>query len=105
MKQLGSTKSMITKDENGEKVLHLEINEVVLVHFNIGNNNYQQNSRVLYAFIRNKSFGQLLDILSKNFVFLKTFYSEFSYNEAWFTDQSSNPLKIKDKTNNTLVIN
>ena len=105
MKQLGSTKSMITKDENGEKVLHLEINEVVLVHFNIGNNSYQQNSSVLYAFILNKSFGKLLDFLFKDFVFLKTFYSEFSYNEAWFTDQSSNQLQVEDETNNTLVIN
>ena len=105
MKQLESIKSMINKDENGEKFLHLEINEVVLIHFNIGNNNYQQKSSVLYAFIPNESFGQLLDILSKDFVFLKPFYSEFSYNEAWFTDQSSNPLKIEDKINNTLVIN
>ena len=62
MKLLGCTKSKITKDENGRNVPYLEITEVLLVHCNIVNNNYQQNSRVLYTFIPNKSFGQLLDI-------------------------------------------
>ena len=58
---------------------HLEITEVVLLHFNIVNNDYQQDSRVLHTFAPNKSFGQLLDISPKNFMFLKTFGSEFSY--------------------------
>ena len=65
MKLLGSSKSKITKDENGENVPMLEIAEVVLVHFSISNNDYQQDSRALYTF------GQLLDILPKNFVFLR----------------------------------
>ena len=52
MKLLGSTKSKITKDENGENGPNLEITEVVLVHCNISNNNYQQKSRVLYTFVR-----------------------------------------------------
>ena len=65
MKLFGSNKSKIYKNENGENVSHLETTEVVLVHCNIVNNNYQQNSRVLYAFIPNKSFGQLLDIYLK----------------------------------------
>ena len=69
MKLLESTKSKITKDENGENVPHLEIAEVVLIHCNIVHNNYQQDSRVLYTFVLNKSFGQLLDISSKNFIF------------------------------------
>ena len=99
MKPLGSTKNRITKNENGENVHHLEITEVILVHCNIVNNGYQQNSRVLYKFVPNKSFGQLLDILPKNFTFLKTLNSEFSYIEVWFTDQNSRPLDI------TLVIN
>ena len=68
---------------------YLEINEVVLVHYNIGNNNYQQNSRTSWTFIPNKSFGQLLDILPKKFIFLKAYNSEFSYIEVWFTDQNS----------------
>ena len=105
MKLLGSTKNKINKDENGENVCHLEITEVLLVHCNIVNNDYQQDSRVLYTFVPNKSFGQLLDISPKNFIFLKAFDSEFSYIEVWFTDQYSKPLEIKDKINITLVLN
>ena len=78
MKLLGSTKNNITENENGENVPNLEMNEVVLVHCNIVNNNSQRNSRVLYTFIPNKSFGQSLQILPANFTFLKTFNSEFS---------------------------
>ena len=105
MKLLGSTKSKITKDKNGENVPYLEITEVVLIHCNVVNNSYQQNSRVLYTFVPNKSFGQLLDISPENFIYLKTFDSEFSYIEVWFTDQNSNPLEIEDKINTTFVIN
>ena len=57
MKLLGSIKNKITKDENGENVLHLEITEVILVHCNIVNNDYRQDSRVLYMFVPNKPFG------------------------------------------------
>ena len=84
---------------------HLEITEVVLIHCNIANNNYQQDSRVLYTFVAIKSFDQSLDILPNNFIFLKTFNSEFSYLEVWFTDQNSKPLEVEDKINITLVIN
>ena len=66
MKLLGSTKSKITKDKNSENVPNLEITEVVLVHCNIVNNDYQQDSRVLYT---KKSFGQLLDISLKTLYF------------------------------------
>ena len=69
------------------------------------NNDYQQYSRVLYTFVPNKSFGQLLDISPNNFTFLKTFDSEFLYIELWFADQISKPLEIEDKINITLVIN
>ena len=62
MKLLGSNKSKITKDKNGENVPNLEITEVVLVYCNIVNNNYQHHSRVLYTFVPNKSFGQVLDV-------------------------------------------
>ena len=48
--------------------------------------------------------GQLLDISPKKFMFLKTFDSEFSDTDVWFTDQNSKPLEIKDKINITLVI-
>ena len=63
MKLLRSTKRKITKDENDENVPHLEVNEVVLAHCDIGNNDYQKDSRVLYIFVSNKSFGQLFDML------------------------------------------
>ena len=105
MKIHGSTKIKITKDKNGENMPHLEITEVVLIHCNIVNNDYQQNSRVLYTFIPNKWFSQVLDISRKNFIFLKTFNSEFSYIKVWFTDQNCLPLEIEDKINITLVVN
>ena len=82
MELLGSTKSKITKDKNSDNVPHLEITEVALVHCNIVNNDFQQDLKVLQTFVPNKPFGQLLDISPKNFVLLKTFYSEFSYIEV-----------------------
>ena len=104
MELLGSTKSKVIKNKNGEYVPKLEINEVILVHCNIVDINYQQNSRVLITFIPNKPFSQLLDISPKGFMFLKTFVSEFSYIQVWFTDQNFKPLEIEDKINITLVI-
>ena len=83
----------------------MEITKVVLVICDIVNNNYQRNSRVLYTFVPNKSFGQLLDMSPKTFIFLKTIDSEFWYIEVWFTDQNSNPLDIEDKIDITLIIN
>ena len=105
MDLIGSTKSKITKNKNGENVPHLEITEVVLKHCNVVNNSYEQNSRVLYRFVPNQSFGQLLNISPENFIFLKTFDSEFSQIDVWFTDQNSKALEIEDKINITLVIN
>ena len=64
-KLLGSTENKITKDEYGENVPHLEITEVVLVHCDIGNNYYQQDSRVLYTFNPNKSFGSFMKFLQE----------------------------------------
>ena len=101
MELLGSTKNKITKGENGENVPHLEINELVLILWNIANSDYQLDSRVLYIFIRNKSFGQLLNISTNNFTYLKTFNS---YIEVWFTDQNSKSLEIENAINITLVI-
>ena len=69
MKLLGSTKNKITTDENGENAPHLEVTKVVLVHCNFLNNDYQQDSRVLYTVVPNKSFGQFLDISPENFIF------------------------------------
>ena len=104
MKLLGRTENKITKDKNGENVPHLEITEVVLVHCNMVNNDYQHDSRVLYTFVPNKSFGSLLDISPSNHIFLKTFNSEYNEIIVWFTDQNSRPLEIEDRINLTMVI-
>ena len=104
VKLLGSTKSKITKDKSGENVPHLEVVEVVLVHCNLVNNDYQQNSRILFTFVPNKTFGSLLEISPKNHVFLKTFNSEFQEIKIWFTDQTSTRLEVEDRINVTLII-
>ena len=104
MKLLGINKNKITKDKNGENVPHLEIIEVVLVHCNMVNNDYQLDSRVLYTFVPNKSFDSLLDISPSNHIFLKIFNSEYDELVVWFTDQNSKPLEIEDRINLTMVI-
>ena len=71
----------------------------------LNNNGYQQDPRVLYTFVPNKLFGQLLDISPKNFMFLKIFDSEFSYIEVWFIYQYYKLIEIDNKTNIPLVIN
>ena len=71
MKLLGSTESKITKDKNGENVSHLEILKLALIHCSLVNDNYQQNSRVLYTFVPNKPFGSLLEISPPNHIFFK----------------------------------
>ena len=75
MKLLESTKSKTSKDENEKNVSHLESTEVVLVHFNNVNSDYEQDSTVWYTFIPDISFGQLLDVSPKNVIFLKSFNS------------------------------
>ena len=104
IKLLGSAENKITKDKNGENVPHLEIVELVLVHCNFVNNDYQKDSRILFIFVPNKAFGSLLEISPTNHVFLKIFNSEFQEIKVWFTDQKSIPLEIEDKINITLII-
>ena len=104
MKLLGSTKNKITEDKNGENVPHLDITEVALVHCNIVNNDYQQDSRVLYTFVRNNPFGGLLKISPTNHIFLKSFNSEYNEVEVWFTDQNSKPLETEERINLTILI-
>ena len=84
--------------------LHLQITEVVLVHCNIVNNNYQQDARVLYKFVPNKPFRSLLEISPKNHIFFKTFNSKFQDIRVSFTDINSLPLETEDRVNLTLVI-
>ena len=83
---------------------HLEVVELVLVHFNLLNNGYQQDSRILYTFVPNKPFGSLLKTSPKNNIFLKVFNSEFQEIKIWFTDQTSKPLEVEDRINLTPII-
>ena len=104
MKLLRSTENKITKDKNVENVPHLEITEVVLVHYNVVNNDYKQYWRVLYTFVPNKPFGSLLEIFPTNHIFLKIFNSEYDEIIVWLTDQNSKALEIEDRINLTMVI-
>ena len=98
MKLLGSTENKLIKNK------YREVTEVVLVHCNLVNNDYQEDSRVLHTFVPNKPFVNLLEVAPTNFIPLKTFNSEFSHMEVWFTDQNCQPLEIEDRINLTLVI-
>ena len=87
-----------------KNVPYLEIAAVVLVHCNVVNNDYQQDSRILHTFVPNRSFGSLLEISPKNQFFLKTFNSKFQEIKIWFKDQNSMLLEVEDKINLTLII-
>ena len=104
MKLLGSTKNVVDNDENSENVPKLEPVEVVSVHCNLVNNDYQHVSKVLFSFEPNKQFEQLLNISPHAFTMMNTVNTEFSSVELWFTDQSSKALEIKDNVNLTLII-
>ena len=82
----------------------LESVEVVLVHCNLVNNNYQQASKVLYTFVPNKQIGQLITIGAHTLKMVNTTNTEFSSIEVWFTDQNSISLETKDSVNLTLII-
>ena len=105
MKLSGSKLSIIDADKNSENIPRLENVEVVLVHCNLINNSYQQNSRVLFTFVPNKQYGQLISISPHSLVFLKTMNTDFSEIEIWFEDQNNNALEIEDNVNISLIIN
>ena len=90
---LGSTKNYADQDKNGENVPKLEYVEVVVVHFNLVNNNYQETSKVLFTFVPNKQFGQLINIAPHSLTILSTTNTKFLSIEVWFTDQNSKPLE------------
>ena len=104
MQLLGSSEKVIDKNKDGEIVPRLETVEVVLVHCNLVNNNYQQASKVLLTFVPNKQFGQLITITPHSPTMLKTTNAEFSSIKIWFTDQKNRPLEIEDNVNITLII-
>ena len=104
MPLLGSSKNVIDQNKDGEIVPRLETVEVVLVHCNLVNNNYQQASKVLFTFVPNKQFGQLIIITPHSPTMLKTTNAEFSFTEIWFTDRNNRSLEIEDNVNITLII-
>ena len=104
MKLLGSTNKVVDKDKNGENVPKLESVEVVLVHCNLVKNDYQHTSKVLFTFVPNKKFGQLINVSLHAFAMMNTVNTEFSYVEVWFTGQASKALEIEDNVNLTFII-
>ena len=104
MQLLRSSKKDIDQNKNGELVPRLETVEVVLVHYNLVNNNYQQACKVFFTFVPNKQFGQLITITPHSQTMLKTTNAEFSFIEVWFTAQNYRPLEIEDNVNITLII-
>ena len=102
MQLLGSSKNVIDKNKDGEIVPRLETVEVVLVHCNLVNNNYQQASKVLFTFVPNKQFGQLITITPHSLTMLKTINAEFSFIEIWFIDQNNRLLETEDNVNITI---
>ena len=105
MKLLGSTEKDVDKDKNGEDMPKLESVEVILVHCNLVNNNYQQASKVLFTFVpKKKQFIQLIDIVPHSLTILGTANAEFSFIKVRFTDQNSEPLEIEDNVNLTRII-
>ena len=103
MKLLGSGKKDVDKDKNGEDVSKLESFEVVLVHCNLVNNSYQQAAKVLFTFVPNKQFGQLITISPHSLTVLKTTNKEFQSIQVWFTDQNNRSLEMEDSVNITLI--
>ena len=104
MKLLGSTSNPIDKDKNSELVPKLESVDLVLVHCNVVNNSYQQASKVSFTFVPNKKYGQLITVSPEALIMLKTFNTEFSFIEIWFTDQDNRSLEIEDSVNISLIV-
>ena len=82
----------------------LESVEVVLMHCNLVNNNYQEASKILFAFVPNKQFGQLITIAPYSLTMLNTTNTELSSTEVWFIDQNSKQFEIEDNVNMILII-
>ena len=101
MTLLGSTKKDVDKDKDGQNVTKLESLEIVLVLCNLVKTDYQHTSKVLFTFVPNKQFRQLINILSNSLTMMSTVNTEFWF---WFTDQVSKALEIEDNVNLTLIV-
>ena len=92
------------KDKDGELVPKIEVANLVLMHCNLVNNVYQQTYKVLFAFVPNTQFGQLITVESNSSIMIKTLNAESSFIEIYFTNQNNLPLETEDDVNITLVI-
>ena len=101
MRLFRSTKKDVDGNKNGGIVPKLESVEVVC---NLVKNDYQHSSKVLFSFVPNKQFGQLINILPNTLTMMNTVNTEFSHVEVWFTDQVSKAFEIEDNVNLTLII-
>ena len=104
MKLLGGTTNTVNKDKNGELVPKLESVDLVLVHCNLVNNTYQKASKVLFTFVPDKVYGQLITTSPHSLIMLKTINTEFSFVEVWFTDQDNRSLETEDSVNISMII-
>ena len=104
MKLLGSKNKHVQQDKDGEVVPKLESVEIVLMHCNSINKNYQRAFKVLFTFVPNKQFGQLIRISPHPLTMLNTTNTDILSIEVWVTDQNSKSLEIKDNFNMTLKI-
>ena len=95
---------VINKDKNSKNVPQLDQVEYVLLHCNIVQNYYLQNSKLLYEFVPDQSFGKLISVKPPVFIQCKTTDSIFDHIEIWFTDQDNNYLQIENKVSVTLII-
>ena len=75
-----------------------------MVHCNLVNNSYHQVSKVLFTFVPNKQFGELITIPPNSLAMLKTTNTEFQSVQVWFSDQINRPLETEDSVNLTLII-
>ena len=101
---LGSSKKDTVQDKDGEVIPKFEAVDIVSVHCNLVNNTHQQASKVLFTFVPNKQFGQLITIEPQSLTMLKTTRAEFLFMEIWLTNQNNIPLEIEDNVNITLII-
>ena len=104
MRLIGSAKKDKDQDKDEEDVPRLESAEVVLVHYNLVNNNYQQASKVIFTFLPNKQFGQLITNRPHSLIVLNATNIEFSSIEVWFTEQKSKQLEVEDNVNRPLIL-
>ena len=95
MRLLGSTKKVVNKDKNGENIPKLESTEVVLVHYNLFKKNYQHSSKVLFSFVPNKQFGQLIKISQQSLIMMNTVNREFSMLKSGLQIQIEKHSKLK----------